>query len=244
MEVLTVLWREFLFMKKRFFKITLASIIGPLLYMVAFGWGLGSQININGHSYMHFIIPGIIALTTMNTSFNATAIRITTSRLHEKSFEYYLTSPVNMYFLALGQVLAGALRGMYAAGIILLLSYFFGQQISVNPAFILLCVLNSLVFAALGYAAALMIDSHYDMNRFTTYFLVPMTFLCGTFFSLDKVPDLVRKVIYLLPLTHAAQGLRSIAVYDNVQIVSYVILTGYLVVFYFVGVAASYREMQ
>ena len=76
MEVFAVLWREFIFFKRRFWKITTSAIMTPLLYLIAFGWGLGKDIVIEGATYMHFVMPGIIALSTMNTSFNAVAIRL------------------------------------------------------------------------------------------------------------------------------------------------------------------------
>ncbi len=69
---------------------------------------------------MHFMIPGIIALTTMNTSFSAVSTRINISKIHEKSFEFYLTSPVNMYLLTIGHVLAGAFRVMVLSALLII----------------------------------------------------------------------------------------------------------------------------
>lgn len=244
MEVFTILWREYIFFKRRFFKITTSAIMTPILYLIAFGWGLGRDITVEGANYMYFIMPGIIALTTMNTSFNAIAIRINISKLHEKSFEYYLTSPVNMYLLALGHILSGALRGMYAAFLIVLVSYAFGVYIHIDLYFVLICFLNSFLFASFGYGAALSIDSHYDMNRFTTYVMTPMSFLCGTFFSLKKLPSCMKTLIDLLPLTHASVSLRSIVLKGQFSYKSIFILIVYCVVFYFYGVAMSYREMK
>lgn len=244
MEVMTILWREFIFFKRRFAKITSSAIMSPLLYLIAFGWGLGHNVVIEGHNYMYFIIPGIIALSTMNTSFNAVSIRINISKIHEKSFEYYLTSPVNIYLLTLGQILAGAFRGMYAAVIILIISYLFRVYIKINLAFIIVCLLNSLLFSAFGYFAAMVIKSHYDMNRFTTFVIVPMTFLCGTFFSLNRMPEAVKLLINLLPLTHATQSLRSIALKGELSVLSIFVLALYFIAFYFLGVAASFREIE
>ncbi|SKC85588.1 ABC transporter permease [Maledivibacter halophilus] len=244
MEVITVLWREFIFFKRRFIKITSSAIMSPLLYLIAFGWGLGQNVTVEGHNYMYFIIPGIIALSTMNTSFNAVSIRINISKIHEKSFQYYLTSPVNIYLLTLGQILAGGLRGMYAAAIILMISYLFGVYIKINLAFIIVCLLNSLLFSAFGYFAAMVINSHYDMNRFTTFVIVPMTFLCGTFFSLDRMPHGVKFLINLLPLTHASQSLRGIALSGELNLISIFVLALYLIAFYFLGVMASFREIE
>lgn len=244
MEVMTILWREIIFFRRRIIKITGSAVMSPLLYLIAFGWGLGENVVVEGYNYMYFIIPGIIALSTMNTSFNAVSIRINISKIHEKSFEYYLTSPVNIYLLTLGHILAGTLRGMYAGLIILIISFIFGVYIKVNLLFILVCFLNSLLFSAFGYFAAMIINSHYDMNRFTTYVITPMTFLCGTFFSLSKVPQAIKILINLLPLTHSTHALRAIALNGEMQIYSVVILVAYFIVFYFLGVMAGFREME
>ncbi|SHH40383.1 ABC transporter permease [Tepidibacter thalassicus] len=244
MEVGTILWREFIFFKRKAFKITAGAIMSPLLYLIAFGWGLGDGVVVEGHSYIYFIIPGIIALSTMNTSFNAVAIRITVAKLHEKSFEYYMTAPVKMYLLTLGYILAGALRGLYAGFIILAVSCVFGVYIHFNIAFILVCFLNSMLFAAFGYTAAMIIDNHYDMNRFATFVITPMTFLCGTFFSLNKMPITVKKIIMLLPLTHVTQSLREIALADKVNYVSILVLIIYFVILFAMGVYVSYKEIK
>lgn len=244
MEIVTVLWREYLFFKRRIVRITSAAVMSPVLYLIAFGWGLGKDVVVEGATYMHFIIPGIIAITTMNTGFNAVSSRITVSRLHEKSFEYYLTSPISMPLMALGQILAGAIRGIYAAILIVLVSLLFGIKISINGYFIIICFLNSFTFSALGYASALSIESHYDMSRFNTYIMTPMSFLCGTFFSLENLPASVKAVIGVLPLSHASVSLRSIVLKGDFSHSSILVLLIYAVLLYLAGVFMSYKEMK
>lgn len=244
MEVFTILWREFLFFKRRIFNITTAAIINPLLYVIAFGWGLGADVKIEGTTYMHFVIPGIIALSTMNTSFSAISTRLNVSRLYEKSFEYYLTSPVNMKLLAFGHILAGAFRGMYASILVFFISCLFKIYIPINFYFILICFLNSFLFSAFGYGAALTINSHYDMGRFNTFVMTPMSFLCGTFFSLSKLPIWMKSFINLLPLTHTTNALRNIVIKGEFNHSSIIVLLIYSLVFYIYGVIMSYREMN
>ncbi|MCG8483391.1 MAG: ABC transporter permease [Clostridia bacterium] len=243
MEVITVLWREYIFFKKRFWKITSSLIVSPLLYMIAFGWGLGEGIVVEGNDYMNYIMPGIIALTTMRSSFTAISMRISVSRLHEKSFEYYLVSPTNMHLLTLGNLLAGTLRGVYAAVIIIIISFMFGIVIKINLLFFIICFLNSLLFSALGFYAAMMIDTHYDLNRFTSFIINPMVFLCGTFFSLSKMPFTIRKLIELLPLTHSTRALRAIALNGNIEILSIFVMMIYILALYLLCVRACYREV-
>ncbi len=243
MEIFAVLWREFLFFKRRFFNITTSAIITPLLYMIAFGWGLGSDVHIEGYTYMHFVVPGIIALTTMNTSFSAMSVRLNSTRLHEKSFEFYMTSPVDTRLLALGFIISGTLRGMYASMLVLLISSLFGIRIHMSIGFIIICILNSFLFAALGYGAALTINSHYDINRFSTFVMTPMSFLSGTFFSLSKLPNWMKNFIELLPLTHTTQGLRDIALRGSYNRFSILVLLFYSIVLYVYGVRMTNREI-
>lgn len=243
MEVFTILWREFIFFKKRALKITSATIITPILYLIAFGWGLEGNIKIQGYSYISFLIPGIIALSSMRTSFNAVSIRITVSRFTEKSFEYYLTAPINLYLLTLGQILAGALRGFYASILIYIVTLLFKQNLNVNIYFWIIVFLNSILFSALGYFAAMVIESHYEMNRFTSFVITPMSFLCGTFFSLDKMPIVIKNIISFLPLSFTTQALRNIAVFDKILFKNIFFLLLYIVVFYILSVRVSYREV-
>jgi ABC-type multidrug transport system permease subunit len=210
--------------------------------MVAFGWGIGDNLVVEGSNYMYYIIPGIIALTTMRSSFGAISMRVSVSRLHEKSFEYYLIAPISMYLLTLGHILSGALRGMYSAIIIILTAFVFGIAIKINLLFIFVCFLNSLLFAGLGFFAAMMINTHYDMNRFTSFIINPMSFLCGTFFSLRKMPYLIRSFIELLPLTHSTRILRAIALNGKVEVFSILVMLVYAIIFFILSVKACYEE--
>ena len=72
-------------------------------------------------------------------------------------------------------------------------------------------MLNCLVFSAVGFIAGIVINSHQEMNRFSSFIITPMSFLCGTFFSLDKMPAIIKNFILVLPLTHTSIALRSVS---------------------------------
>lgn len=242
-EIQTVLWREWVFFRRRFWKITSSLIVSPILYMVAFGWGIGQGISVDGMSYMYYIVPGIIALTSMRAAYGAISMRISVTRLHEQSFEAYLSAPVSMAGLTMGHILAGGLRGSYAGLVILAVSYACGVWITVTPLFICVLLLNSLLFSALGFFAAMMIDTHYDMNRFSSFVITPMAFLCGTFFSLKKLPWFVRDVIEWLPLTHSTRLIRAIAMNGRVEEFSVLVLLIYVAIFTALSIRACYEEV-
>lgn len=238
-----ILWKEFIFFKRKMFNITSAALITPILYMIAFGWGLGRNITIDGGSYMEFVIPGIIALTTMNTSFSAISVRLNAMRMHDRSFEFYLTSPIDTRLIALSFSISGVLRGIYAAFLVYLVSLLFGVRINIDFYFILICILNSFVFATLAYGAAMTINSHYDMNRFTTFIMTPMSFLCGTFFSLESLPGWMEIFIGVLPLSQTSQSLRSIALKGSFNMAAIPILIIYGIVLFIYAVHITNREI-
>jgi hypothetical protein len=69
-DAYTVLWSDLLILRSRSGRYLITTTISPILYLVAFGWGLGRGMSVNGTSYLQFVVPGIIALTAMTASFN------------------------------------------------------------------------------------------------------------------------------------------------------------------------------
>ena len=72
MGIITILWEKWVEFRRDFYKITLAAMIAPLMYLVVFGMGI--QTTSHGQPYLNFLIPGVVSLTTMNGSFNAIAL--------------------------------------------------------------------------------------------------------------------------------------------------------------------------
>jgi ABC-type polysaccharide/polyol phosphate export permease len=242
-KVLLIVKHEFLFFRKRWLQVTSAALVSPILYAIAFGWGLGRHVEMHGRPYMDFVLPGIIALTGMFASYSAVAMRVNTARVHEHSFEYYLVAPIHLVELAVGYTLAGMLRGLYAVALVTGVFFAAGQRIPVDASFLLICLLNTAAFASLGYAAAVMIDNHYDMANFSAYVMTPMVFLCGTFFSLEALPPTVRTLVWALPLSQASSGLRAVAYGTAVSVWVYVILSLSVLLCMALSVAMSRKDM-
>ncbi|RLB13817.1 MAG: ABC transporter, partial [Deltaproteobacteria bacterium] len=60
-----VYYRELLILRRKFFRQAASMSVAPLLYLVAFGLGMGRNVTIDGHSYMEFLVPGLVAMTSM-----------------------------------------------------------------------------------------------------------------------------------------------------------------------------------
>lgn len=235
-DVGTVFWRDWTVLNRRIVKYVVSRMISPILYLVAFGWGMGRGLPASGGSYLDFIVPGIMAMNAMNISFGAVGSPLNMSRLYHKTLEEYLIAPISEGSFVAGKILAGTLRGLISCAVIFGLAYLFGASFVINTWFILALTLTCLLFAAMGFVAAMLIDSHEDMASFSTYVLLPMSFLCATFFSLDRLPGVLKVIIELLPLTHATYALRYIGRGGEPPWLSIFILLLYTIVLTGIGI--------
>ena len=225
----TVFWRDWVVLKRRLTKFILARMVAPMLYLVAFGWGLGRSINVGSGSYLDFLVPGILALNSMNISFNSIT-PVHAERIYHKSLEEYILAPIRPAAYVLGKVLAAVLRSMLSSLIILLLAYAFGAHLHLSALMLIVLILNAVIFAEVGFFAAMKISTYEEMSQVNTYILLPMSFLCGTFFATQALPVAIRVVIEILPLTHTSMLLRSMGSGAGADGVSLLVLAVYALV--------------
>jgi len=229
-DTLTVFWGEWLDLRARITQIAATGLISPIIYIVAFGLGLGSSMDQSmkpsaGDNYLQFILPGMVALSSMAISFGGTTFSICGDRLFTKTFEELLLLPVHPLALHLGKVLAGILRGLLSAGAVILVAILFTGKIFsfLNPLFLLLLTLNCAVFAGLGVIVGLRVQSLEAVGLYNNFLIVPMSFLGATFFDPTTLPFFLKILVYSLPLTYTSIGLRSAAYSPLSQFPWYVI---------------------
>lgn len=240
MGIITILWEKWREFLRDFSKITLAALVAPLMYLVVFGWGI--RTTMNGQPYLYFLIPGVISLTTMNGSFSAIAQNLNVQRLYEKAFDQVIISPTPLWQFVVGQILAGALRGLYAAGIIFLLILPIGTGLTINATAIFILFLNGAVFAALSVVVSFLAKNHADVPRFSNYIIMPMSYLCNTFFSTDNVPHGAREFIAALPLSQTSRMIRAILTGEQANYNGIWILLIYLAVFTTISLYFVYKK--
>ena len=209
MGIITVLWEKWIEFKRNWIKITLAAMIAPLMYLLVFGMGI--QTTLHGQPYLNFLIPGVVALTTMNGSFSSIAQTLNVQRLYEKAFDQVMISPTPLWQFIVGQVIGGSLRGIYAGTIIILMVLPLGTGLVFNGWSFLIMFLNGAAFATLGVVVSFYAKNHADVPRFSNFVIMPMSYLCNTFFSADSMPQGLRQVVQYLPLSQTSGMLRSIA---------------------------------
>ncbi len=230
MGIVTVLWEKWVEFRRDFYKITLAAMVAPLMYLVVFGMGV--QTMSHGQPYLYFLIPGVVALTTMTGSFNAIAQNLNVQRLYERAFDQIMISPTPLWQFIVGQILAGSLRGIYAGCVILVLTLPIQSGLTFNLLSFLVMFLNGAVFSAIGVVVSFIAKNHTDVPRFSNYIIMPMSYLCNTFFATDSMPHGLREVLSALPLSQASGVVRGIATGEPANVMAAVlILLAYLTVF-------------
>ncbi len=217
-DTLTVFWGEWLDLRVRLLQIASTGLISPLIYIVGFGLGLGSALDTAmkptaGDNYLQFILPGMVALSSMTISFGGTTFSICGERLYSKTFEEMLLVPVHPLALHLGKMLAGIVRGMMTSGSVILVAVLFTGKLwsFVNPLFFILLVLNCAVFAGLGVIVGLNVKSLESVGLYNNFLIIPMSFLGATFFDPTTLPVVLKGIVYILPLTYTSIGLRAAA---------------------------------
>ena len=240
MGIVTVLWEKWAEFRRDFYKITLSAMIAPLMYLIVFG--IGIQTISHGEPYLNFLIPGVVALTTMNGSFNAIAQNLNVQRLYEKAFDQVMISPTPLWQFVLGQVIGGSLRGLYAGGIIILMVAPIPTGLVYNGFYFLIMFLNGAVFSSIAVVVSFYAKSHTDVPRFSNYVIMPMSYLCNTFFSTENMPAGLRQAVGALPLSQASAMLRSISGGGGVSLAGVVILFLYFAVFLVIAFVFLYKK--
>ena len=240
MGIVTVLWEKWTEFKRDFYKITLSAMISPLLYLIVFGMGI--KTTSHGEPYINFLIPGLVAMSTMTGSFGAVAQNMSVQRLYEKALDQIMVSPTPLWQFITGQIIGGSLRGIYSAAMILLLTFPLKTGLVWNGWSLLVMFLNGTVFATIALTLSFTAKSYTDAPRYTSFIIVPMSFLCNTFFSTEEMPNGFRQFVSVLPLSKASEMLRSISRGEGFDVWGIVILVIYLVVFSLISMNFIYKK--
>jgi len=238
-EVYYVMWGDLRFMRHNLLNISISSVMSPLLYLLAFGFGLGiiKNIDVDGIPYVAFIIPGIAALSSLSASFSAVSTRLNVQRLYYRSLDEILMCPVSVPAIVLGKSMHGVIRGLVSSSIIFAIGLALAPEyLQFTPLYAISIILSCFTFAFLGVAAAFLANTHQAITTFNNLVILPMTFLCGTFFAVDGLPAVFKAVLYALPLTHSSVTARASTLGWDFPWVSLVVLLGFCIAFFSINV--------
>lgn len=205
-------------------KLALPSLVGniaePLMWLVAFGYGMGAlvgQVNLSTPQgqqpvpYILFLASGSICMSAMNAA-SFEALYSAFSRMHvQKTWDGIMNAPVRLDDVVLAEMLWAAFKALFT--VLAILGVMLALGISHSPK--LLLVLPVLLVAGITFSCiALVFNALAQGYDFFTYyftlFLTPMMFLSGVFFPREQLPGLLRAISEWLPLTNAVALVRPL----------------------------------
>jgi len=232
-----VFLREMILFKRRLFKLGyfLSALMIPIIYFLVFGLGLGRSVQLPSQDYISFLIPGLVAMSSMTNSYSWIANSVNLGKLYFKTFQILVQAPISFFHIVLGEVLSGMIKGFFAAFLILLVGIFTGFKSFLTLPFFVALFLNCFLFASLGFVVGLLSKGHEETAAYSNFFILPMAFFCGTFFPLEKIPSLLKPLVYILPLTHTNILIRK-AYFDFEALISMLIIIGYSIFCFSLGI--------
>ncbi|MCX8012282.1 MAG: ABC transporter permease [Desulfobacterota bacterium] len=237
--------REMLIFRRRLLRLgyLFSAMVVPIIYLIAFGLGLGGGIRIEETDYITFLIPGLVALSSMNNSYTWIASAMNLNRLYFKNFQVFVQAPISPLSIMIGEVLAAIVKGLFASLLIIIVGFLTSKDFFITPLFILSLLLNSFLFSNLGVIVGILSRSHEDTATYSNFFIMPMAFFSGTFFPIDRVPQFFKPLIYLLPLTHTNITIRK-SVLDSEGIISLGLIIIYGALFFLYGLRLIKRYSE
>ena len=191
----------------------LQSIVSPVLstslYFVVFGAAIGSRITeFEGVPYGAFIVPGLIMLTLVTQSVANASFGIYFPRFTGTIYEL-LSAPVSPLEIAIGYVGAAATKSVILGLVILATAWLFVPLRIAHPLWMLgFLVLTAVTFSLLGFIIGIWADGFEKLQLVPLLILTPLTFLGGTFYSIDVLPPLWRTIALLNPIVYLISGFR------------------------------------
>jgi ABC-2 type transport system permease protein len=191
----------------------LQSIVSPVistsLYFVVFGAAIGSRITeIDGVSYGAFIVPGLIMLMLLTQSVANASFGIYFPKFIGTIYEL-LSAPVSFFEVVLGYVGAAATKSIILGLIILATSGLFVPLRIAHPVWMLaFLVLTAVTFSLLGFIIGIWADNFEKLQVVPLLVITPLTFLGGTFYSINLLPDVWQTITLFNPIVYLVSGFR------------------------------------
>src|SRR5476649_546973 len=186
-----------------------SPVLSTVLYFIVFGSAIGSRMQaINGIPYGAFIVPGLIMLTVLGQSVSNASFGIYFPRFTGTIYEI-LSAPLSFIEIVLGYVGAASTKSVMIGIIVLLTAWFFVPLHIAHPlwmAFFL--IMTSVTFSLLGFIIGIWADGFEKLQLIPLLIITPLTFLGGSFYSINMLPHFWYKVSLANPVVYLVSGFR------------------------------------
>ena len=212
---LAVWHRQVLVWRQLFWPSMASNVCEPLLFLFAFGFGLGAIVGELGElPYLVFIVPGVMAYSAMfAASFESTISAYSRFQM-QKTWDAQLATPLSLTDVLMGELLWATTKAMIASSCVLVVGWLWGGIPSLGGALAGLPVLAlaAFCFGAVGICATAFARNWDFYNYFFTFWVTPMFIFSGVFFEVERFPAVVEWLAWVLPMTHLVAVLRPLTV--------------------------------
>src|SRR5579863_4274427 len=205
----TLIKREVIRSLKIINQVIWPPIITTLLYVFVFGLALGSRIPVvDGVSYAQFLIPGLIMLQVIDSSYGECSSSLFQGRFMN-SIQELLIAPMSAYELVGGYIIGSLARSMLIAGLITVLGVVLVHSVPHDwLIYFVVIALVSILFSALGLIFGLLADKFDHIAILTTFVITPLTFVGGVFTSATMLPEALRNFEFFNPIFYTIDAFR------------------------------------
>jgi ABC-2 type transport system permease protein len=206
----------------RFFRTITQSLASPVvstaLYFIVFGSAIGSRMTaIDGISYAAFIVPGLTMLSVLSESISNSSFGIYMPRFVGTIYEI-LSAPISAFEIVLGYVGAAATKSVIVGFVILLTARCFVSYSVAHPFWMFsFLILTSVTFSLFGFIIGIWADGFEKLQIIPLMVITPLTFLGGSFYSINMLPPFWQKVTLFNPVVYLVSGFRW-SFYDTADI--------------------------
>jgi len=209
LDAIYILWlreiKRFIRSKSRI----IGSLAFPTLILIIIGTGLNSVFTIGKLSYIEFIAPGMIGMVLLFSSISFGIMVI-----WDRQFGFLkemLVAPISRTSIVVGKALGGVTTSMFQALLFLIVCFAIGIKIPGPLMLMLLFVVMILIavgFVLVGIAFSSRMKDFHGFSLIMNFVVMPIFFLSGAFFPLDKLPEWLKWFVYIDPLTYGVDALR------------------------------------
>lgn len=191
------------------FQSVASPVISASLYFVVFGAAIGSRMGtVDGVPYGAFIVPGLLMLTLLSGSVSNASFAIFMPKFGGTIYEV-LSAPVSHIEVLIGYVGAAATKSLLVGIIVLITARLFVPYEIEYPLWMAgFLVLTALTFSLFGFVIGIWADSFEKLQIIPMMVILPLTFLGGTFYSIDMLPPFWQTVTLFNPVVYLVSGFR------------------------------------
>ncbi|HET7333668.1 MAG TPA: ABC transporter permease [Rhizomicrobium sp.] len=205
----TIVRREFSRMMRVPIQAFLAPWISALMFIFVFGYVVGSRISsIGGHTYIEFVLPGILMLNVVNAAFLQSTSQIYFQRFM-RYIEETLVSPLSYVEMIIGSLVMTVFRSVITAFGILVIGWAFGAaSMSHMFEFLFWIAAVAVIFGLVGIIVGLWANNFEQLTMLNVFFIAPLSFVGGVFNTVDMLPPYMRWIAWGNPFFYFINGIR------------------------------------